>query len=70
MDMAELERHRREVKHLLGIRAGRGRPVAQDYLERVETARGPAARQKLEADATQQWALGNRGLTWLEPRDA
>jgi len=66
-DLAEIERHRREVKQVLGIRAARGSVLAHDYLERVETARGQAVREKLEQDCLEQWALGNRGTTWLNP---
>lgn len=63
----ELRRHRTEVKFALGLRVARGSAVAHDYLDRVETARGKQARQKLEADVIQQWNLGNRGTTWIDP---
>jgi hypothetical protein len=63
--MSDVERHRREVRQLLGIRAARGRDLAQDYLARVETARGPEVRKRLEDDATEQWEFGNRGTTWI-----
>ena len=64
-DLKERERHRTEVKFALGLRVARGRTVAQDYLDRVETARGKAARDKLEADCIDQWQRGNRGTTWI-----
>lgn len=65
-DLDERDRHRREVQYVLLLRTARGRTIAFDYLDRVQTARGDEVRQRLEKDATDQWAMGNRGTTWID----
>lgn len=58
---SETHRHRCEVRYILLHRVHMGRQWAHDFLDRIERARGKAARQRLEADILDQWSRGNRG---------
>lgn len=60
MLLDEHARHRCEVRQVLRWRAEL-KDKAIDYLQRVEKARGLAARQRIEDDCKAQWQRGNRG---------
>jgi hypothetical protein len=53
-------RHQCEVREVLRMGA-KGRSRVDDYLAKVEKARGAEAASKLRDDAKAQWVLGNRG---------
>lgn len=59
----EAWRHQCEVRHVLRIRAERGREAVHEYLELVASKRGPAQAEKLRTDCAEQWARGSRGAS-------
>lgn len=67
----EEHRHRCEVWWLLRKRAAltadigvkRAIKACREYLNDVADRRGEPASRRLEADATKQWLLGNRGAS-------
>ena len=65
---SETYRHQCEVRTIILKRIAKGRSWAQDYLDKVEKARGKQARSRLESDLVQQWNQGNRGQpgTWFD----
>jgi hypothetical protein len=66
--MDEEHRHRCEARQLLAWRVQFGKQWLRDHLCAVESSRGAAARKRLEADISTQWALRNRGAhqDWRE----
>lgn len=66
---SETYRHQCEVRYIILHRVAKGREWARDFLDKVEKARGKAARKRLEADILEQWQRGNRGQpgSWFDP---
>lgn len=60
-------RHRCEVRYVLARRCVNS-AFARAYLDKVEEKRGKEGRLRLERDARDQWARGNRGAVgdWRE----
>ncbi len=58
---SEEYRHRCEVITVLRWRAANNRQACYKHFDAVEEQRGRQARNRLEADVREQWALGNRG---------
>ncbi|WP_458411220.1 DUF7696 family protein [Kocuria rosea] len=54
-------RHQCEVRQVLLWRAERGTEWCRAWIAGVAKHRGQAAADRLRADATHQWAAGNRG---------
>ncbi len=57
----EGHRHQCEVRQLLRSRVERGTEWVRDWLESLVKPRGVDAVEKLRADTTLQWKMGNRG---------
>lgn len=61
-EKTETERHRCEVRFLIGIRQQFGSWDPHiEYLEQVGKKRGSEARARLANDVRDQWTKGNRG---------
>ena len=73
MAVDEENRHRLEVRRLVDIWKRQGDWLAQDYLMRVETARGKPARERLEQELlreSQRRLESRNGQTQARPRSA
>lgn len=65
---SEWFRHQCEVRYVLSRRCVNA-AFARAYLDGIEAKRGKEGRLRVERDARDQWARGNRGAPgdWREP---